>query len=479
MAEFLMPSLGADMDQGTVIEWLVKPGDPVHRGDIVAVVDTAKAAVEVECFDTGVIERLLVAEGTAVPVGTPLAVIAAEKPAVGEPAQAEAAVAEQQANEPVVAAAPLPRQTAPAEQAAERPVSEPSPEPAPTTPLFVPTVVAEPVAAVSAPPASTVEGRRAAPARIAVTPIIRKLANQAGIDLSTVHGTGRNGAITRHDLDLTIRHRTDRQAVTPYARRLAGSLGVDLGALGPGPITAEDVRAAAPAQPAAKPATTSKEARNMRGAIAELMIRANREIPHYHLATTVDLGTAMGWLHGHNRVVPIAERLVPAALLLKATALAAAEVGALNGHWLDGEFHPSSTVDLGVATSLHGGGLLVPVLPDAAELPVTELMYQLRDKVARARAGRPRASDLAPASITVTNLGDLGVELVHGVIHPPQVALVGFGAVVDRPWAAAGMVGVRPVVTVTLAADHRASDGAIGARFLHIVAQKLNRPEDL
>jgi len=127
-----------------------------------------------------------------------------------------------------------------------------------------------------------------------------------------------------------------------------------------------------------------------------------------------------------------------------------------------------------VATSLRGGGLLVPVLPDASALPVTELMYLLRDQVARARAGRPRASDLAPASITVTNLGDLGVELVHGVIHPPQVALVGFGAIVERPWVVDGMVGVRPVVTVSLAAD-----GAAGAHFLHTVTQKLRRPEEL
>jgi pyruvate dehydrogenase E2 component (dihydrolipoamide acetyltransferase) len=429
MAEFRMPSLGADMDQGTVVEWLVKPGDAVRRGDVVAVVDTAKAAVEVECFDSGIVERLLVDEGATVPVGTPLAVITEKAPAI----------------------------------APERPAEKPAP----------------PQAAEPAPVPAAVPAPRVPPpaARPAVTPIIRKLAGQAGIDLSTVHGSGRGGAITRHDLESVLRHRTERQAVTPYARRLAAELGVDLTALGPGPIKAADVRAAGLRRQRLeeKPAP----ARDMRGAIAELMTRANRDIPHYHLATTADLGPLMEWLHDHNRTVPVAERLVPAAFLLKATARAAAEVGELNGHWRDGAFHPASTVDLGVATSLRGGGLIVPVLPDAARLPVTELMRLLRDRVARVRAGRPRGSDLAPASITVTNLGDLGVELVHGVIHPPQVALVGFGTVVDRPWAVGGMVGVRPVVTVTLAADHRATDGATGGRFLRALARNLQRPEDL
>ena len=449
MAEFRMPSLGADMDQGTVVEWLVKPGDAVRHGDVVAVVDTAKAAVEVECFDSGIVERLLVEEGTTVPVGTPLAVIGEEAPAPEPPAPERPP------------AAPVPAAAAPV------PAPEPAPEPEPA-------VVALPAPRVPPPPA-----------RPAVTPIIRKLAGEAGIDLSTVHGSGRGGAITRRDLESALRRPTGRQAVTPYARRLAAELGVDVTGLGPGPVRAADVRAAATRpqrraeRPTERPAERPAVARDMRGAIAELMTRANRDVPHYHLATTVDLEPLIAWLHDHNRVAPVAERLVPAAFLLKATALAAAEVGELNGHWVDGAFHPAATVDLGVATSLRGGGLMVPVLPDAAHLPVTELMHQLRDRVARVRAGRPRGSDLAPASITVTNLGDLGVELVHGVIHPPQVALVGFGAVVDRPWAADGMVGVRPVVTVTLAADHRATDGATGGRFLRALARNLRRPEEI
>lgn len=438
MAEFRMPSLGADMDAGTVVEWLVKPGDTVTKGDVVAVVDTAKAAVEVECFDTGVIEELLVPEGQSVPVGTPLAVIVAQ---------------------------------------GDKP---PPPKP--------------PAAPPPARPAA-----RVAP----VSPIVRKMAAQAGVDLSAVHGTGRGGALTRRDV---ARAATNGQAtrvaepsrpapappraggprpVSPYARRLAAELTVDLGQLqgqGSGPITSTEVRAHAagpqPVTPTARPQRKSA-APDMRSAIAELMTKANQEIPHYHLAATVDMRASLSWLREHNRAVAVSDRLLPAALLLKATALAAAQVPELNGHWVDGGFRPSSTVELGVAVSVRGGGLLVPVLSTAETMPITELMHQLRDRASRARSGRPRSSDLGAPSITVTNLGDLGVELVHGVIHPPQVALVGFGAILDRPWAVDGMLGVRPVVTVTLAADHRATDGAVGGRLLHAIDRLLQRPEEL
>ncbi|WP_436498260.1 dihydrolipoamide acetyltransferase family protein [Actinokineospora sp. HUAS TT18] len=434
MTDFVMPSLGADMESGTVVEWLVKPGDPVRKGDVVAVVDTAKAAVEVECFHTGRIDRLLVPEGQSVPVGTPLAVITTDQPA------------EQ---------APTARQ-------------------------------AEPAAPSPAPP-------KEVPAELAATPIVRHLAKEAGIDLHSVRGTGPDGVVTRRDIDQATTPVVDRAStpaasprlVSPYARGLAAELGVDLAVLpsGTGPVTAAAVRAAAEPHPvaphSASPHPTRTRAVDNRSAIAELVSRANRDIPHYHLATTIDLHRALAWLRGRNKAIPVADRVLPAALLLKATALAAAAVPELNGFWVDGAARHSSTVDLGVTVAVRGGGLLVPVIAEADALPLTEIMRGLREQAARARAGRPRASDLGQASITVTNLGDLGVEVVHGVIHPPQVALVGFGAVVDRPWAVDGLLGVRPVVTATLAADHRATDGAVGARFLRAVDDVLQRPEEL
>lgn len=217
----------------------------------------------------------------------------------------------------------------------------------------------------------------------------------------------------------------------------------------------------------------------MRAAIAGLMARANREIPHYYLSTSIDLTAAMQWMHEHNHHCPVSERLLPAALLLKAAARAAREVPELNGYWIDGRFAAREEVRLGVAVSLRGGGLIAPVLRNADTLELPQLMARLKDLVTRARGGRLRGSEVADPTLTVTNLGDQGVEAVLGVIYPPQVALVGFGRIVERPWAVDGLLGVRPIVTASLSADHRATDGAVGARYLTAVDRLLQSPEEL
>jgi pyruvate dehydrogenase E2 component (dihydrolipoamide acetyltransferase) len=198
------------------------------------------------------------------------------------------------------------------------------------------------------------------------------------------------------------------------------------------------------------------------------------------VATTIDLGAALSWLRTVNDQRPPAERLLPATLLLKATALATRQVPALNGFWdeVDG-FLPSDAVHLGVAVSLRAGGLIAPAIHDADQLTLDELMAALRALVGRVRSGRLRSSEMADPTITVTNLGDQGVDEVHGVIYPPQVALVGFGRIAERPWARDGMLGVRPTVRATLAADHRSSDGLVGARFLATLDRLLQTPEEL
>jgi pyruvate dehydrogenase E2 component (dihydrolipoamide acetyltransferase) len=440
-----MPALGADMDAGTVIEWLVKSGDAVHRGDVVAVVDTSKAAIEVECFADGTIEAILVPTGTEVPVGTVLATITtAEAPAA--------------APEPPAAAPAAPEQAAP-EQAV--------PVPAPAHPAD----------------------------HYVLSPLVRRLAHDLGVDADAVPGTGPGGRVTRTDVQTAARAAAApapavRLRVSPYARRLAAELGVDMARVTPRrsdgailPIHAADVRAAAAATPAA-PAVPAQDARAARQAatrtaIAALMSRSKREVPHYYLSTTVDLGTGVAWLRDRNRDLPVTKRLVPAALLLKATALAARKVPELNGFWVDDAFRPGGSVHLGVAVAIRGGGLVAPAIHDADRLPLEDLMAALRDLVARARGGRLRGSEMSDPTLTVTNLGDQGVEAVFGVIYPPQVALVGFGKVVDRPHAVGGLIGVRPVVTLTLSADHRATDGWTGARFLNTVERLLQHPEEL
>ncbi|MFF7408994.1 dihydrolipoamide acetyltransferase family protein [Streptomyces lydicus] len=453
MTEFVMPSLGADMDEGILQEWLVTSGDQVRRGDPVAVVETAKSAIEVECFESGTVTQLLVEPGTTVPVGAPLARI--------EPAAAAA----RPGKHPGAAAAAEGRKArtsaraARSKAAAGRRKPATGPDPAP----------------------SRTDGGHAE-----TGPLIRHLAEQRGISLQSLHGSGPGGRITRTDLDSAAR--PPRVRATPLARRLAGELAVDLSTLNGtgqrGAVRAADVRKAAegPAPPPARraaPTRSASDATGARQAIAGLMARANREIPHYYLATTVDMATATDWLHEHNRSCSLAERLLPAALLLKAAALAAREVPDLNGFWTEDRFNPGDGVQLGVAVSLHGGGLVAPALHDADRLGLGELMTLLKDLVRRARGGRLRGSEVSTATITVTSLGDQGVETLFGVIHPPQVALVGFGRIVERPCAVGGMIGVRPQVTATLSADHRATDGATGARYLSAVDRLLQHPEEL
>ena len=377
-----MPSLGADMEAGTVVEWRVRPGDVVHRGDIVALVETEKGLIEVEIFESGTIERIVVPAGNKVPVGTVLAIVAA--------------------NGGATAAA--------------------------TAPILPPTVTPS-----AAPPPSAA----VAPPRARVSPLARRRAAEFGVDLATITGSGANGAITERDVE---------QAAPP------------------------------PAPPAAPPVDRQAA---MRAAIAAAMARSKREIPHYYLATQIDMRRAMDWLSAANLERPLPQRLLPSALLVRAVALAVREVPDMNGFWVDGAFRPGAGIHVGVAIALRQGGLVAPALHDVDRLDLDTLMARLLDLVKRARAGVLRSSEVTEATITVTNLGDLGVETVFGVIYPPQVALVGFGKITGRPWAADGMLGVRPIVTASLAADHRASDGHRGGRFLTAIDRLLQEPERL
>ncbi len=441
-----MPSLGADMTEGTVTRWLVKPGDQVRRGDIVVEIETDKADMEVEVFESGTIERILVPEGERVPVGTPLAVIAAAAP-TGESAA---------------------------------PAAPPAAAPQPHAPA--PTPGAAPVRA---------------------TPTAKVLARELGIDLAAIPGTGVGAVVTRADVEHAAARRAPtpppptapappprRLLVSPRARRIARERGIDLATVkGTGPggsITAADLdRLAPPAPPPAAPAAPpapppGAPARvQSRKPISALMERSNREIPHYYLGLDIDMSRAMAWLREENRRRPVRDRILYSALLLKATALAAHDVPEVNGYYTERGFEPSTTVNLGVAISLRGGGLVAPAILDASNKPLGDLMRELSGLVQRARAGRLRASEMASSSLTVTNLGELGVDFVYGVIYPPQVALVGFGRVVEKPWAEGGMLGVRPAITATLAADHRVSDGHRGGIFLATINRLLQEPEHL
>jgi pyruvate dehydrogenase E2 component (dihydrolipoamide acetyltransferase) len=288
------------------------------------------------------------------------------------------------------------------------------------------------------------------------------------VDLASVVGTGPDGAITKADVERAATEAGGRvkPAVEPIERK------IEPGApAAPTPVTA----------PQAPPTTgpTPDAVLAMRHAVAAAVSRSKREIPHYYLASDINLGRALAWLATQNQTRSIVDRILPAALLLKSVALALRSYPMLNGFWIDGRFQPGDAIHLGVAISLRGGGLIAPAIHDADRAPLGELMHSLADLVRRARSGGLRSSEMIDATITVSNLGDEGAPSVFGVIYPPQVALVGFGRIGERPWAEDGMLGVRPVVTVTLAADHRATDGHYGSRFLAEIDRLLQTPESL
>ena len=391
MAEFVMPTLGADMTEGTLVQWKKQVGDRVTKGDIIAEVDTEKAAIEVECHATGIIEQLLTKPGDKVPVGTVMAVIREE----GQPA-----------------AGPPPLHTA---------------APQPTTPCS------------SRPPATRVAPPPSHEGRLRISPAARKLAADRGINPTHVQGTGPEGAITLEDI----------------TRAATGAVGV------------------------ATAATAAERQARMRQTIAAAMAHSKREIPHYYLSTTIDLSRALAWLTAENGRRPVTERLLVSVLFIKAVALALRQVPELNALWKDGEAVRSERIHIGTAISLRQGGLVAPALHDADRAGLSELMQRFQDLVKRARAGSLRSSELSDPTITITSLGEQGVETVFGVIYPPQVALVGFGKVVERPWVADGLVIPRPVVTASLSADHRVSDGHRGGLFLAEVDRLLQEPHAL
>jgi pyruvate dehydrogenase E2 component (dihydrolipoamide acetyltransferase) len=276
-----------------------------------------------------------------------------------------------------------------------------------------------------------------------------------------------------------------RRCISPAARELARKLGVDVANVpGTGPggaITREDVeRAAAAAKPVLPPAPpTPERLARMRQTIAAAMSRSKREIPHYYLSTTIDLHRALTWLAEENQKRPLTERLLYGVLLLKAVALALREVPELNARWDGDRVTLQDRVHVGVAISLRQGGLVAPAIHDTDRLPLGELMQKFRDLVNRARAGSLRSSELSDPTITVTSLGEQGVETVFPIIYPPQVAIVGFGKVVEQPWVVEGQIVARPVVTATLSADHRVSDGHRSGLFLAAVGRLLQEPSKL
>jgi len=396
MSEFLMPSLGADMEAGTLVEWLVKPGEQVNHGDTIAVVETQKGAIEIEVFVDGALDKYLVEIGKKVPVGTPLATILQ----AGETgAEAPQAVSKPEKVKPVL-------------------------EP---VPIIKPKVSADTAPTV----ASSFEDR------VQITPAARHLAEQSGLVLAALRdkGTGPDGAVTLQDVETLIGER---------------------------------------------PSTTKpSEMTGMRQAIAAAMSRSKREIPHYYLAHTVDVSKAEAFIANFNATCPPEDRLLLGAVFIKAVAKAVEKYPEFNGYYTEGHFQHCEAVNIGMVINIRGGGLVAPAIHNMENRNLGETMSAMHDLVARARSGGLKSSELSGSTITVSSLGSRGVETIYGVIFPPQVAIIGFGTPTERPWVVDGKLEARQSVVLTLAADHRVSDGHRGALFLNKIEKLLQNPETL
>lgn len=386
MSTFVMPSLGADMDAGTLVEMMKEPGDAVHRGDIIAAVETQKGVIEIEVFEDGVLGDWLVQLGTKVPVGMALADIHGE----GDPPTPEIPQPTEPTPPPVIPEAPQPQDP--------MPDLVPPEEPPPSMPPEI--------------------------QRLRITPAARRKAQQSGIDLGQF----------------------------PAGKTIGLS---DLGQPLPSPLSA------------------------MRQAIAASMTRSKREIPHYYLSQTIDLMAADTFVTTQNRDRPPEARLLMPALFIKAIANALQKFPELNGFFENSSYTHSAATHVGLAINLRGGGLVAPAIHDADTLPLDAVMTTMRDLITRVKAGRFRARELSDPTITLTSLGDRGVETIYGVIFPPQVAIIGIGTPNIRPWVNGHQLEPRLSATVTLSADHRVSDGHRGAQFLNSLNKHLQKPEKL
>ena len=388
--DVIMPQMGFDMEEGTVIRWLKAEGDQVDRGEPIVEVETDKATVEVESFASGLLRRIVVTEGVTVPVGQVIGIIASadeDIPAVDTPA---------------------PSPTAVAEPAAVRP--EPS-TPAP-------------------PPA---EGRAGRPL---VSPLAKRIAEEKGVDLSTVSGTGPKGRITKEDV-------------------LAAAQDA------PGPA------------PAADGAVT--ELSRMGQTIARRMTQSKQEVPHFYVTASIDMTRAMALRDELNELWAGEARLTVNDLIIKASALAVARFPAFNSHYADGKIRHSSSINIGVAIALEDG-LIAPAILDCGGKSLKEISAASRDLSARARNGVLKPQEYTEATIAISNLGMFQVDSFIAIINPGQSASIAVGSVTSQPVVRDGQIRTAEIMQCTISADHRVVNGADAARFVNEIKTCLERP---
>ena len=425
MPDVLMPRLSDTMEVGVLSQWVKRVGDQVRKGDVLAVIETDKAAMDMEAYDEGVLTRILVAEGASVPIGTPIAVIGEAAAAAGPPSPVPAATKAERAMVPAPVTAPL---------------AGPSP--------------------AGRPPAS---------------PLARRLARERRIDLATVSGSGPGGRIVRADIEQAARERgsarpAPRQAASAGPARPVpdGPPAAALAAVIPSPLPS--VAAPAPAAGAEEiPLTT------VRRLTAQRLAASAREAPHFYLTVVAEADDLLAFRAQANQRGGPEVKITLTDLLIRACATALSAHPEINVSWDETRILRHRHVSIGIAVAIDDG-LIVPVIRDAGRKTLTEIARESRDLITRARARKLTPDELSGGTFTVSNLGMYGIRQFTAVINPPQAAILAVGEAVRQPVVREDRVAIATTMTLTLSIDHRAVDGATAAGFLTRLRELIEEP---
>lgn len=427
----VMPQMGYDMDEGTLLRWLKQEGDAIERGEPIAEIETDKVNIEIEAFDSGVVRKHLVTEGETVPVGEPIAII-------GDP------------NEPIdVPSAPAAEPAAPTAPAAPAPDGpQPAPAPAAATPMPSDQVV-----------------ERAPGERVRASPLVRRLAAEHGIDLTTVRGTGPGGRIVKDDIMPLLGRPQPTPAPAPEAPAAAPAAPA-----APAPAAAPMAATA----PAGAPESELVDLPRIRQTIARRMTESF-QAPHFYITNTVDMGKALAFREEINAQVDGPQKVSVNDLIVKAVALALRKFPSLNASFAGDQVRLYKRIDVGIAVALDGG-LITPVIPDTDNKSLGAIAAMSKDLIERARGGGLRPEEYQGGTFTVSNLGMYGVESFVAVINPPQAAILAIGTINKEPVYRDGEFVPVDIMRMTISADHRVTDGAEAARFLAEVKRYLEKP---
>lgn len=433
-----MPQMGYDMTEGTMVRWVKKVGDRVHRGDVVAEIETDKATVEIEAFESGTMLRIIAEPGQTLPVGQPIATI-------GEPGE------ELSELQP----APAPPAPTPAAPAPPAP-TPPAPAPAPAAPS-----AARPPAPMPAPLPGRLAQGRAPGDRVPASPLARRLAAQLGVELSTIPGSGPGGRVVAADVE----------AAAQAGRAPAPAVDATLAPAPDPPSTAAAPRALPPLPEGAEDTEPSR----LRQAIARRMSESKRSAPHFYVAVDI---RADALLDLRQALAAKKTKVSVNDLLVKALALATVAHPAVNAAYLEGTIRRFATVDVGIAVATDNG-LLSPAIRDVAGKTLKEIAAATADLAERARAGHLKPEEYGGGTVTLSNLGMYGVDEFLAIINPPQALIVSVGAAAERVVPVKGKPGIAKVLTAWAAADHRVLDGAQVGEFMRTFRSLVEDPSPL